>query len=364
MLKLPIAKSSNIRSISRQSCFVLALCAAICSPWAPVAHSQQTKDRNKKTVKPKPGVKIPVIVGDWWSVTNNPMDHKYATEKQEPVDFAVWQADDGTWQLWSCLRRTTAGGDKGASRVFYRWEGQELTDTNWKPMGIAMDADPKLGEYPGGLQAPHVVMVGDTFHMFYGDWLHICHATSKDGKHFERVIQPNGETGIFEESPEARELGDLVNTRDIMMLNVNGLWHGYYTACANRQGPVYCRTTRDFKTWSPSTVVSFGGHTGTGRGSGECPHVVQLDDENFYLFRTQTYGQGPPRQRGAPQTSVYHSNDPLKFGINQDGMYFVCHLPIAAPEIVFHKGKYYVVALNRGSLNGMRIARLEFRDQE
>lgn len=330
---------------------------------AAVAKGQESRGNAATKLKPKPGVKIPVVVGEWWPITNNPMDHQYATEKQEPVDFAVWQAADSTWQLWSCLRRTTAGGEDSVGRVFYRWEGQKLTDTNWKPMGIAMEADPKYGEHPGGLQAPHVVKVGDTYHMFYGDWRHICHATSKDGKNFERVIQPNGKTGIFEESADATNRGELVNTRDIMMLDVDGLWHGYYTACAAKQGPVYCRTTKDFKNWSPSTVVSFGGQSGTGRGSSECPFVVQLDDENFYLFRTQTYGRGPARERGAPQTSVYHSNDPLMFGINQDDRYFVCHLEVAAPEIVLHDGEYYIVALNTGSLDGMRVARLKFREQ-
>ena len=73
---------------------------------------------------------LPQIEGEWWQVAGNPMDHKYATERQEPVDFAVWQAADGTWQLWSCIRSTTAGGKNGKTRFFYRWEGQNLTDTN------------------------------------------------------------------------------------------------------------------------------------------------------------------------------------------------------------------------------------------
>jgi len=79
-------------------------------------------------------VPVPQIDGPWWQVAGNPMDHKYATERQEPVDFAVWQAADGTWQLWSCVRNTTAGGKGGLTRFFYRWEGRRLTDTNWQPM--------------------------------------------------------------------------------------------------------------------------------------------------------------------------------------------------------------------------------------
>jgi hypothetical protein len=297
---------------------------------------------------------VPKIEGNWWQVAGNPMDHKYATEKQEPVDFAVWQAADGTWQLWSCIRSTTAGGKNGKTRFFYRWEGQNLTYTNWKPMGIAMEADPSLGEIPGGLQAPHVIKVGETYHMFYGDWINICHATSKDGKNFTRVIQANGKTGMFTEEP-----GN--NTRDIMLLPHEGKWYAYYTAYPNRQGMVYVRTTEDFKHWSPSSVAAYGGQAGTNAYSSECPHVVKLSDMDFYLFKTQTYGpfkKGNFRKRDAPQTSIYHSNDPKMFGINQDDRYFVCTLPVAAPEIIHYKDHYYIAALNEGALDGIRIAKL------
>jgi hypothetical protein len=299
---------------------------------------------------------VPQTDGQWWQVAGNPMDHKYATERQEPVDFAVWQAADGTWQLWSCIRNTTAGGKNGMTRCFYRWEGKHLTDTNWKPMGIAMDADPSLGETPGGLQAPYMVKVGDTYRMFYGDWVNICQATSKDGKNFTRVIQDNGKTGMFTEGPG-------VNTRDVMLMRHANKWFAYYTAFPNRQGMVYVRTTEDFKNWSESTVVAFGGKAGTGPSSAECPHVVKLGPQDFYLFRTQTYGphkQGQIRDRGAPETSVYYSNDPTMFGINQDDKYFVCTLPVAAPEIIYYKGQYYIAALNEGALDGIRIAKLKW----
>ncbi len=196
----------------------------------------------------KQAVPFPEIEGSWWNVAGNPMDHKFATERQEPVDFAVWQAADGTWQLWSCMRKTTAGGEGGLTRFFYRWEGQHITDSDWAPMGIAMDADPTLGETPGGLQAPHVVKVEDTWHMFYGDWVNICHAVSRDGKNFERVIRADGKTGMFTEGPRAQ-------TRDVMLLPYQGLWYAYYTGRTydeddNMLGKIWVRTTADFENWS------------------------------------------------------------------------------------------------------------------
>jgi hypothetical protein len=298
----------------------------------------------------------PRIDGPWWQVAGNPMDHKYATPRQEPVDFAVWQAADGSWQLWSCIRGTTAGGQGGRTRFFYRWEGKQLTDPNWRPMGIAMEADASLGETPGGLQAPHVVRLGDTWHLFYGDWVNICHATSQDGKTFTRVVGPDGKTGMFSEGPN-------VNTRDIMLLPHAGKWYGYYTCHPSNQGMDCLRTTCDFQTWSDSTVVAFGGQATTGPWSAECPHIVKLGDSGFYLFRTQSYGnvqKGDIRKRGEAKTSVYYSSDPAMFGINQDDRYFLCTLPVAAPEIILHEGRYYIAALNEGALDGIRIARLKW----
>ena len=267
--------------------------------------------------------------------------------------------------MWSCFRKTKAGGEDGRTRFFYRWEGKHPTDTAWRPMGIAMDADPDLGETPGGLQAPHVVRDGDTWHMFYGDWVNICHAVSADGKAFRRVIQDDGKTGMFSEGPEA-------NTRDVMLFKQRGLWHAYDTGRTagsfcfpGLTGKVWVRTTQDFKAWSPSAIVSFGGQAGMGNGSSECPFVVKLGEDDFYLFKTQTYGvydreKDDIRNRGVPQTSVYHSHDPRMFGIDQDEEYFVGRLALAAPEIVLTEGQYYIFALKQGSLEGMRCATLKW----
>jgi hypothetical protein len=294
---------------------------------------------------------IPQIDGQWWQVVGSPMDHKYATERQEPVDFAVWQAADGTWQLWSCIRNTTAGGENGRTRFFYRWQGENLTDTDWKPMGIAMEGDPSFGEIPGGLQAPHVVKVGQTYYMFYGDWVNICHATSKDGKNFTRVIQDNGKTGMFNE-------GDGEHARDPMILRVGNRYHCYYTAhsmrspASNHRGVNYCRISTDLRNWGPSKVIAEGSNYRTGPYCAECPHVVYLpESKHYYLFNTQRYGR---RQH----VTVFRSADPFRFGIN-DNRLEVATLPVAAPEIILHDGRYYIASL-MPSLKGIQIARLKW----
>jgi hypothetical protein len=284
-------------------------------------------------------VPIPHVDGPWWQIAGDPDLGEYTTERQQPVDFAVWQAADGTWQLWSCIRNTNCGGN---TRLFHGWEGKELTSRDWRPLGIMMEADEKYGETPGGLQAPHVVKWNDTYYMLYGDWEHICLATSKDGKKFQRYVRPNGKTGLFTE-------GKGTNTRDIVVIKIGDLWHGYYTAMPNQQGAVYCRTSPDLKNWSESTNVAFGGRAGVNQWAAECPHVIARHGK-YYLFRTQRYGQDA-------QTSVYCSPDPMNFGLNQDRLYYVGQMPVAAPEIIHYEGQDYIAAL-LPSLKGIQIARL------
>lgn len=285
---------------------------------------------------------VPGIAGSWWTVATTPDLGKHNSDKQQPVDFAVWQAADGTWQLWSCIRGTRCGG---TGRLLYRWEGAELTEPNWRPVGIAMQADPNYGETPGGLQAPYVLRIDGLYHMFYGDWESICCATSKDGKTFERRVNPNRRTGLFTEGVKA-------NTRDPMVIRIKDLWHCYYTAGTPRgEGAIFCRTSPDTLTWNPSRIVSIGGRGGKGFCAAECPHVVEPRPGEFFLFRTERYGHDAV-------THVYGSRDPMDFGLDTDERY-VCSLPIAAPEIISHEGGHYIACL-LPSLKGIRIARLEW----
>jgi hypothetical protein len=284
---------------------------------------------------------VPVVDGPWWQVAGDPDLGEYTRDEQQPVDFGVWQAADGTWQLWSCIRHTACGGK---TRLFYRWEGKQLTDNNWTPLGIAMEANPELGETVGGLQAPHVVRYQGLYHMAYGDWVNICFAISKDGKTFERVVQPNGKTGVFSEGPGA-------NTRDAMLIQIDGLWHCYYTAVRSGRGYGFCRTSPDLKRWSPSAVVSYGGSIGPGPWNNECPHVVRIEPGVFYYFRNQYYGQRACNW-------VYRSDNPLNFGIDEESG-LVRNWRVAAPEIILHEGQYYVASL-MDSLKGIKIARLKW----
>lgn len=289
------------------------------------------------------GSVAPEIDGEWWQVAGAPDLGKLTTPSQQPVDFGIWRAADGTWQIWSCIRNTKSAGK---TRLFHRWQGDRITDRNWQPMGIAMEADANFGETPGGLQAPFVLQVGTQYTMFYGDWEHICRATSVDGKTFSRQLGTDGKSGMFSNQPATG------NTRDPMVIAVGGKYNCYTTSHPGGRGAVYCRISHDLKAWNHERIVAAGGVAGNTEYSAECPFVYfHKASRKYVLFRTQRYGTDA-------LTHVYCSPNPLDFGINDD-RYLMRTLPLAACELVELDGQTYVAAL-LPSLKGIQIARLRW----
>jgi hypothetical protein len=305
-------------------------------------HSLSAKDSAASVGRVTSRIEVPYLDGEPCVIASNPDLGKYTSEKQEPVDFGVWQAADGTWQLWSCIRGTNYGGK---DRIFHRWEGKSLLAPNWTPKGIALEANTVLGETKGGLQAPYTFKHGGKFHMLYGDWVNICLAMSDDGKTFERALNADGTSAQFTQGLE-------VHIRDPMALEIEGVWHVYYTGNPDRKGKIYCRTTSDFKSWSEPMIVSSGGRAGDGRTAAECPQVVKHNG-HYYLFRTERYG-------ASAKTHVYVSSNPLHFGIDNDAEFYVTTIPTAAPEYVVHDGQEYLASL-KPELNGIRIHALKWR---
>ncbi len=300
-------------------------------------------------------IPVPAIDGEWWTIATNPDLGEYNDPGQQPVDFGIWQAADGTWQLWSCIRKSKFPGSSYTTRFLYGWEGKSITSNNWEPKGIKWVADPSLGETPGGMQAPFTFKEDQTYHLFYGDWKRICLAKSYDGKNFERVLGGNGQPDLFTEDSQA----DYENNtaRDPMVIKRGNTYYCYYTSHLGdpeNRGASYCRTSLNLKDWSESVMVSrtppYMGNSA--RYADECPQVVYLPEAGlYYLFVTQLYGKNS-------QTTVYASSNPMYFGVDDDTKK-VCTLPIAAPEIIYFDGQYYLAALHN-TLDGIRVAKLKW----
>ena len=237
-------------------------------------------------------VPTPYIASNWWRIATTPDLGEYNSDTQQPVDFGIWQAEDGTWQLWSCIRRSNFPGSPHTTRFLYGWEADSLNEPNWKPQGVKWVAQPQLGETPGGMQAPHVIKEGPLYYLFYGDWKRICLAKSWDGKTFERVLGGNGQPDLFTEHPEASFTNN--TARDPMVIKQGNTYYCYYTSHLSdpvNDGWAFCRTSVNLRDWSESVIVSHTPpyKTNSPKYSDECPYVVYLPEYDlYYLFVTQT----------------------------------------------------------------------------
>jgi len=292
----------------------------------------------------------PEIDGEWWRIAHNPDLGKYNKENQETTSFGIWQAVDGTWQLWGCVRNTACGGN---TRLFHRWEADKLTDENWEPKGVVMTAEPNFGEALGGMQSPIASKVGNEYALVYGDWGHICLARSEDGKTFARQLGEGNKAGMFDE-------GEGSGTRDPFLLEADGSYYLYYAANPDEKGAIYCRTSKDLRNWSDSKMVSFGGHAGTRWDCAEVPVVIPSPKSDAY-YHFRMHADGPPDATGEAEsyvTSVYRSKDLLDFGINDD-RYYVTTLPAVGARILKDDDQYYIASV-RSDNQGYEMSRLKW----
>lgn len=282
----------------------------------------------------------PKIVGEWWTIATNPDLGEFSTARQQPMDFSIWQAADGSWQLGACVRGTSCGGE---GRLLWRWQSDSLDDEHWQSAGLLLLADTDVGETLGGLQAPYVVSHGGRYHMHYGDWVNICYATSSDGKHFSRVLQPNGQSALFNE-------GRLNKTRDPMLFVHEGIFYVYYTGVVDDVGAIYCRTSTDLTKWGPSCIVSRGGVGGSGPSDAECAFVTQAENSDlFYLFRWHSNGS----------TAAFCSDNMLDFGVDNDDKK-IASLPVEVARIIQSEEGMYISSL-KDDYTGIRLARFEWQ---
>jgi len=302
-------------------------------PWEKIKAEEEFKALNLKE-----SIEVPVLDGKRWRLANRQPDlgPELNTGKQNGCDFSVWQAKDGTWQLVSCIRHTK---EIGATRLFARWEGKSLTDTDWKEKGVFSRWNPELNEGRGHLQAPHTLLIDGKYQMFYNSGGRVYQKSSDDGKVFTQVLgksKPNITDGIG---------------RDVCLVDVNGLWHLY--ACGDHRG-VKCRTSKDLIEWSDAKAVA----PGT-----ESPFVFKHKD--YYFL----YGAVSSNNRGG----IYFSRDPLDFGGPHSVQNIVHRMfneddfpgkPIGA-EFIEHEGQEYVVWFNtpnteKGFELGFEISKIKW----
>ena len=286
------------------------------------ASAQNANAVMSATVAKPVAPEIPYIQSIWWDITKNPDLGELTAPKQESVDFAIWQAADGTWQLWGCMRNTAVKKNK---RLLYGWEGKSLTDTNWRPTGIKLlPADENAT-----VQAPFTFLDDRSYKMVFGNMfnetLYLKTSPKNDGKSFSESRRV-----LFSDTLE-------FHMRDPTILKIGSTYYAYYCAHPGATGAVYCRTSPDLIHWSNSTIVSHGGAGGSGPFDAESPFVISHKGW-YYLFRTRD-----ANDTAAWKTCVYASTDPLDFGIGNDDK-LLTTLSCAAIEIIADKREEYIAS--------------------
>ncbi len=298
---------------------------------------------------------MPQVDGEEWFITDGyelttGIGDFIWTNDTLPIDFSVWQANDGTWQLEGCVRSFDHPSDTRNWRVFYRWEGTNLTNgVAWEPQGIVMTGMVEYGENKWVLQAPHVLKYDDgKFRKVYGIGNTIAMAESDDGVNFTRVIR-DGKSELFP-GPSGMNLS---GARDPCVLKDGDTYYCYYAVTGSPYGEypgaILCRTSTNLVDWSDNVIVSTGGAGGTSSVNAECPYIIKRFGL-YYLFRSGTDSD----------TYVYCSDNPLDFGINDDSKYYTgLDLDMDVVEILHHEGQDYFVRTGTNPMSDDRAYRMQ-----
>lgn len=313
-----MTESSTQRIHTRCSCRLVAafILVAIALPLSAQKAGKVSDSILSGHIKPL----IPRMSGPWIQLVGRPQLEKWASPRAEPVDFAIFQADNGRWQLISCIRKTT---HPGSGRLLYRWSSPDLQREGWKPEGIFLSSDPKLDHSEGKVQAPFHVKDEGKHYLFYNSrGGHLM--TSEDGIDFE----PYGTKAVF---PMGRDVC-LLDDRER-----SGKWIAYYTSPEKGINPetndhtIRARTASKLEgPWS-DTAIEIPPLTPPPSGYkfvyAESPLVVKRCGyyyrfEQLYVFQSEnplkwksppiaTLAPGDPLKRLAPEIATLNGQDYL-----------------------------------------------------
>lgn len=264
----------------------------------------------------------PRIDGPWIQLVGRPPLEKWASPDAEPVDFTIFQADNGRWQLIACVRKTA---HPGSGRLLYRWSSPELTRTDWKPEGIFLSSMPEWNHAEGVLQAPFHVKNNGQHYLFYNSrGAHLLR--SSNGIDFE----PVGTTAVF---PMGRDVC-LLDDRD-----ASGKWIAYYTSPekginpATKDHTIRARTATYLEgPWS-DTAIEVPPITSPPTGYkfvyAESPLVIKRGGSYFRFEQLFVFRSNDPLKWQGPPAAVLAPKDAIKR---------------LAPEIVSDHGRDFLVA--------------------
>lgn len=278
------------------------------------------------------------VLGDNWKITGLPaLPIESGRKDVDVVDHSFFKRADGKWVVMAAIRGSIP------SHPLYSWEANNLTDSNWKEIGVVAKADSVFGEDAGkGLYAPFVIKINNIYYCFYTTAESMRVMQSPDGFNFTRIKDKDGNYQII----------DKLVGRDVMIFNDEGKYYAFSTVSsfdANgwHQGYIintFAKFQDDPLYWPHPeySIVNSGGVGGSGHVSCESP-FIQKYKGYYYLFRasSKTF-----------KTYVYRSTNLFDFGVNNDEK-LIAVLPLKASEIIEDNGKWYISDLD--DFKGLRL---------
>lgn len=281
--------------------------------------------------------------GSWRRIAAPPKLERFGSGEEQTVDFTIFPAKDGTWQLISCVRKTS---HPGGGRLLYRWEGKSLEDADWAPQGIFRTSDPALGHLDGVLQAPHAVEEDGVVWLFYSSGGARA-LTSRDGKTFEPARSASGDLKFFD------------MPRDVMLLDrrsKGGGWIAFFTDIVPGQYPERKNHTVSYRT-APKLAGPWSGEkTDIGVATPPPPgYVFMYAESPFLLERKGWYYR-------FEQLNVYASRElrawtgpPVASLAGKNASEFL------SPELIEHGGKTYLAAYKDHGKAGIFLTTLSWK---
>jgi hypothetical protein len=313
-----------------------------CSATAP-------ERRQTRTEITRSTLRVPTLSGPWIRLVGNPDLGPWSDPGAQPVDFSIWQAADGSWQLVACVRKTRFPGQ---GRLFYRWESPSLVKPDWAEKGVFLTTDAHPEFEQGHLQAPHVLKDNDTYHIFFNSGGSAFVWTSRDGKSFEPSESGVGTASLF-------AMG-----RDVMVFDNrtrDGLLYAYYTAVVPGAHPGRQDHTIAYRTasklpgpWSEPVDVSV--LTPNTPGS---PYNFINAESPFVVFRDGTYYRWEQMNVHASASPTAWVDGPVARLTGDDPRAFY------APEIIEFDGQTFIAGYKyKNERAGIYLAPFVFVQRE
>lgn len=204
-------------------------------------------------------IDVPQVEGEWWQIVPNAPDvGQWSTGQENACDFAIVRSADAKWHCIACIRGTS----HYEQRLFFRWEADDLTDTDWKPCGILDVPRGKRGkpmEFTS-VQAPHPFVHDGKYYLLYNSAKARC-IISDDGRQWRPHVNTDGsqelfamgrDVCVFHDSDNGRWIADYCGTCSIVrceISNPGSRLRAYCTSLRNRMaswawGTVQFRNSR------------------------------------------------------------------------------------------------------------------------